>query len=249
MTDMTELAKRKQPINLAIVHADPDAFLDNFLPWLEITAFLSAHRSGQVEMPADGLTPALAEQQLAGGITHQIGDDTLVAFAMAAAMKGDKHAVDKVEAGLRERFGPGFPGNAGLWHFRGEIAAPVTLDDHVGQAGKKMLAGEPTPPPMRNGETWTVGMRFLERAMGSNFKSEILYPLALWTRAKWEEVCEAGVAFMAHIEENLPILREALKEPRNDAAFVANMLLLGAPAVEMDLQDEVQGMLRSLSRR
>ncbi|MEJ2408501.1 MAG: hypothetical protein P8Y48_03950 [Novosphingobium sp.] len=249
MTDMTELAKRKQPINLAIVHADADAFLDHFLPWLEITAFLSALRSGQVGMPDDGFTPALTEQQLAGGITHQIGDDTLVAFAMSASMKEDREAVDKVEAGLRERFGPGFPGNAGLWHFRGEIAAPVTLDDHVGQAGKKMLSGEPTPPPMRNGEAWTVGMRFLERALGSNFKSEILYPLALWTRTRWEEVCDKGVGFMAHIEDNLPVLREALQEPRNDAAFVANMLLLGAPAVEMDMQDEVQGMLRSLSRR
>ena len=129
--------------------------------------------------------------------------------------------------------------------FEGRLA----VHDHVGQAGKKMLSGEPTPPPMRNGEAWTVGIRFLERAQGSNFKSEILYPLALWTRERWEEVCDKGVGFMAHIEDNLPILREALQEPRNDAAFIANMLLLGAPAVEMDMQDEVQGMLRSLARR
>lgn len=249
MTDMTELARRKQPLNLSIVQVDPEAFLDHYLSWLEITTFLSAHRAGLVDVPADGATPELTAQQLAGGITHQIGDDTLFAFCMTAAMKGDEAAVDRVEAGLREQFGPDFPGNVGLWQFRGEIAAPVTLDDHVGQAGKKMLAKEPTPPPMRNGETWTIGMRFLERAQGSNFKSEIIYPLALWTRERWEEVCDKGVAFMAHIEDNLPILREALQEPRNDAAFVANLLLLGAPAVEMDLQDEVRGMLRSVARR
>jgi hypothetical protein len=249
MTDMTELARRKQPLNLAIVHVDPEAFLAHYLPWLEITTFLSEHRAGQTEMPADGATPALTARQLAGGIAHRIGDDTLVAFCMNAATKGDKGAVDRVETGLRDRFGPDFPGHVGLWHFRGDIAAPVSLDDHVGQAGKKMLAGDPTPPPMRNGETWTTGMRFLERALGSNFKSEILYPLALWTRARWGEVCDKGVAFMAHIEDNLPILQEALREPRNDAAFIATMLLLGAPAVDVELQDEVQGMLRSLSRR
>ncbi|MGE4482776.1 hypothetical protein [Acidocella sp.] len=249
MTNMTELAKRKQPLNLAIVYVDAEAFLEYYLPWLEITAFLSAYRAGQVEMPAKGVTPALTARQLAGGIAHQIGDDTLIAFCMNAATKGDKAAVERVEAGLREKFGTDFPGHAGLWHFRGDIAAPVSLDDHVGQAGKKMLAGDPTPPPMRNGETWTTGMRFLERAMGSNFKSEILYPLALWTRSQWGEVCDKGVAFMSHIEDNLPILREALQEPRNDAAFIANMLLLGAPAVDIDLQDETQGLLRSLSRR
>ena len=105
MTDMSELVKRKQTINLSIVHVDPDAFLDSFLPWLEITCFLSAHRTGQVEMPEDGVTPPLSAQQLAGGLSHQIGDDTLAAFCMTAAMKGDKSAVDKVEAGLKEQFG------------------------------------------------------------------------------------------------------------------------------------------------
>jgi len=249
MTDTTELVKRKQPLNLAIVHVDPEAFIAHYLPWLEITAFLTGLRLGEVAMPADGLTPALTGQQLASGEVHKIGNDTLTAFCMTAAMKADKAAVDRVEEALRDSLGTDFPGSFGLWPFRGEIAAPVTLDDFVGQAGRKMLAGDIAPPPMRNGEAWNTGLRFLERALGSNFKNEIIYPLALWTRARWEEVTDKGVAFMAHIEENLPILREALQEPRNDAAFIANMLLLGAPAVEIDLQDEVQGMLRSLTRR
>lgn len=34
MTDITELAKRKLPLNLAIVHVDPDAFLATYRRWL-----------------------------------------------------------------------------------------------------------------------------------------------------------------------------------------------------------------------
>ena len=34
-----------------------DAFLANFLGWLEITAFISAQRAGDVQAPADGVTP------------------------------------------------------------------------------------------------------------------------------------------------------------------------------------------------
>lgn len=249
MTDTTELVKRKQPLNLAVVHVDAEAFVAHYLPWLEITTFLTDQRLGEAAVPADGQTPALTAQQLASGAVHKMGNDTLTAFCMTAAMIADRAAVDMVEAKLRDSLGAEFPGNFGLWHFRGEITAPVTLDDFVGQAGKKMLAGDLAPPPMRNGETWNTGLRFLERALGSNFKSEIIYPLAVWTRARWVEVTDKGVAFMAHIEENLPILREALQEPRNDVAFIANILLLGAPAVEIDLQDEVQGMLRSLTRR
>lgn len=249
MTDTTELVKRKRPLNLAIVHGDPDAFVAHYLPWLEIASFLTALRLGEAAVPADGVTPALSAQQLAGGALHKIGNDTLCAFCMTAALKGDKGAVDAVETALRDQLGADFPGSFALWPFRAEIAAPVTLDDFVGQAGRKLLAGEVAPPPMRNGEVWNTGLRFLEKALASNFRSEIVYPLALWTRARWAEVTDKGVAFLAHIEESLPILREALAEPRNDAAFIANLLLLGAPAVEIDLQDDVQGMLRSLTRR
>jgi hypothetical protein len=249
MTDMNELVKRKQPLNLSIVYVDPDEFIANYVPWLEITAFISAHRMGEASVPADGVTPALTPQQLASGAVHKIANDTIIPFAMTAAMKGDKAAVDKVEAALKESLGAEWPGNFGLWHFRGDIPAPQTLEDHIGQAGKKMLIGDIAPPPKRPGEAWDTGLRFLEYAQGSNFKNEIVYPLALWTRDRWAEATDIGVAFMSHIEDNLPVLRGALEEERNDAAFIANMLLLGAPAFEIELSDEVSGLLRSLSRR
>jgi hypothetical protein len=54
---------------------------------------------------------------------------------------------------------------------------------------------------------------------------------------------------MAHIEDSVPELQECLAETRNDQAFIANMLLKMAPAIETDLTDEMQGFLRSLSRR
>jgi hypothetical protein len=54
MTDMEELKKRKMPINLAIVHVDPDAFIDNFIGWLEITAFITAHGLVKRKFPRTG---------------------------------------------------------------------------------------------------------------------------------------------------------------------------------------------------
>ena len=49
MTDLAELKKRKQPLNLAIVYVDPDAFVANFMGWLEITAFITAQRAGEAQ--------------------------------------------------------------------------------------------------------------------------------------------------------------------------------------------------------
>jgi hypothetical protein len=102
---------------------------------------------------------------------------------------------------------------------------------------------------MRAAENWTTGLRFLEKARKSNFPQEIIYPLALWTRGRWSETLEKGIAFLAHIEDNVPVLREVLDEPRNDEPFVANVLLKMAPAVDRELNDEAQGFLRSLARR
>ncbi len=249
MVDMAELQKRKQPLNLAIVHVDPNAFIANFMGWLEITAFISALRAGDIQVPPDGVTPALTARQLKGGGVANVGRDAIFAFCMTAALKGDKAAVDQVESALSTSLGKDFPGSTALWSFRGTIEAPVTLDDFVGQAGKKMLAGDVAPPPLRAKENWSAGLRFLEKARKSNFNQEILYPLAKWHRERWTETLEKGLAFLQHIEDNFPVLREALEETRNDEPFIANLLLKMAPAVDMELNDDVQGYLRSLARR
>lgn len=249
MTDMAELKKRKQPLNLAIVHTDAEAFIANLMGWLEITAFITAQRAGEAHVPSSGETPKLSPQQLRKSGVHEIGNDAIFAFCMTAAMKADKAAVDKVESALVESMGKEFPGSVGLWHFRAQIDAPVTLDDFVGQAGKKMLLGDIPPPPMRAKENWNTGLRFFEKARKSNFVHEIMFPLAKWTRSRWTETLEKGVAFLQHIEDSVPVLRTVLDDARNDEPFIANALLNLAPAVDMELTEEYQGFLRSLARR
>jgi hypothetical protein len=249
MTDMAELKKRKEAVNLAIVYVDPDAFIANFMGWLEITAFITAQRAGLARTPDDGITPRLSEDQLKRPDVRNVGDDAIFAFCMTAALKGDKAAVDKVEAALVASIGKDFPGSSGLWHFRATIENPATLEDLVGQAGKKLLLGDIPPPPLRAKENWSTGLRFFEKARKSNFVHEIMYPLARWTRERWTETLDKGVAFLQHIEDNVPVLREALEDTRNDQPFIANSLLKLAPAVDMELNDEYQGFLRSLARR
>lgn len=249
MTDTAELKKRKVPLNLAIVHVDPEAFIANFMGWLEITAFITAQQAGEAKVPAGAEIPKLSPQQLRKGGVHDVGNDAIFAFCMTAAMKADKAAVDKVEGALMESMGKEFPGSFGLWHFKAQIDAPVTLDDIVGQAGKKMLLGDIPPPPLRAKENWTTGLRFFEKARKSNFVHEIMYPLANWTRGRWTETLEKGVAFLQHIEDNVSVLRAVLDDPRNDQPFIAHALLSLAPAVDMELTEEYQGFLRSLARR
>jgi hypothetical protein len=249
MTDMVELQKRKQPINLAIVHVDPDMFIASLMGWLEITAFISAQKAGTARIPAVGVTPKLSADDLKNGGVQNVGNDALFAFCMTAALKSDIAAVDKVEAALAESLGGEFPGSLALEYFRRAVENPILLEDFVGQAGTKWLKGDRPPPPLRAKEDWNTGLRFFEKARKSNFIHEIMYPLSKWMRARWTVIAEKEAAFLHHIEDNLAILREALEDTRNDQAFIANLLLKAAPAVDMELTEEYQGFLRSLARR
>jgi hypothetical protein len=249
MTDMAELRKRKGLLDRAILEVNPGLFAANFLGWLEITAFISALKAGTIRIPDDGVTPKLSSDQLEGSGVERVAKDAVFAFFIAAALKGEKAAVDAVEAALTEILGPGFPASSSLQSFSMEIETPASLDDYVIQVGGKMLRGEMPPPPMRAKEYWNAGLRFFEKARGSNFVHEIMYPLARWHRERGAEILEKGVAFLAKIEESVPVLREALADPRNDQAFIANFLLKLTPAVDMELTEEYQGLLRSLSRR
>ncbi|CAN2535379.1 hypothetical+protein [Methylocapsa aurea] len=249
MTDMAELQKRKQPLNLAIVYGDPDAFIANYLGWLEITTFITALRAGDATVPADGVTPKLTDQQMKAAAAVTYGGDALFAFFMTAALKGDKAAADKVEASLIESYGKDFPGATALWSFRTPMDPPISLEDHVGAAGKKLLLADIPPPPLRAKENWNTGIRFFEQARKSNFVHEIMYPLALWSRERWTDTLEKGISFLTHIEDNVPVLREVLEEKRNDQAFVANLLLKLAPAIDQELTEDMEGFLRSLARR
>ncbi len=249
MTDMAELRKRKEPLNRAILDVDPSLFAANFVGWLEITAFIGALRAGQAPMPENGVTPKLSPARLASGAVERVGKDAVLAFCMTAALKGDGDAVEALDAALTQILGGDFPGSSSLRAFGTDVEAPATLDDHVARVGGKMLRADLPPPPMRAKEYWNAGLRFLEKARGSNFVHEILYPLAKWQRARGAEILDKGVAFLAHIEDSVPVLRDALADPRNDQAFIANFLLKLTPAVDMELTDEYQGLLRSLARR
>jgi hypothetical protein len=66
---------------------------------------------GAAQVPADGITPKLTPEQLKNGGVHEIANDALFGFCMTAALKGDKAAVDKVEAAMVESMGKEFPGS------------------------------------------------------------------------------------------------------------------------------------------
>ncbi|HYP57358.1 MAG TPA: hypothetical protein VEQ35_03630 [Beijerinckia sp.] len=234
-------------MNKAITEVDPDLFVQSLPGWLEVTHFVMAQRAGNAKpLNADGSLPALTKSDLNTSGTQKIANDSVFSFAMSAALKGNKAAFDKVEKELTAQYGENFPGSFAFWHFKQEPdAKPETLDDYVGMIGKTLLESGHFEPK----DTWNAGVRFLEKARGSNFVVELTIPLALWHRDVWTSIITQLKSQLVDPDNNIPPIKQELAEERNDQSFIAALLLSAVAAVDQELTEDYQGLLKSVSRR
>jgi hypothetical protein len=235
-------------MNAAILQADPTLFCASLMGWLEVTAYVMAQRAGTAKPTEDGSVPPLPKKDWVMSGVQTIGNDSMFSFGIAAALKGDGAAVDTVEKTLLEQLGENYPGSFALWHFRQDYGAAdtlETLDDHVGYNGQCLLAGKVMEPK----EIWSAGVRFLEKIRKSNFVVELVPQLAAWNRGHWNKILAEKGSELHEAETNVPGVVEALKDERSDQSFIAALLLAGMPAVDMELNEDYMGLLKSVARR
>jgi len=243
---MNEVLRRKAPMNLSIIEVDPSLFASSLTGWLEVTAHVMAQRAGKAQPNPDGSIPTLSKSDLNTTNVKNIADDSIFAFGIAAAMKGDKAAFNKVEKDLVAMYGENFPGSFAFWHFKQEPdAKPETIDDFVGMIGRTLMEDGEVEPK----DIWNAGVRFLEKARKSNFKVELTEPLAAWNRARWTEITTQLKGLLVKPDETVPPIKEALADSRNDESFTAALLLSAMLSVDQELTEDYQGFLKSIARR
>jgi hypothetical protein len=98
-------------------------------------------------------------------------------------------------------------------------------------------------------DTWNAGIRYLEKMRGSNFVVELTEPLAKWVRKEWTEILAQQKTALKDPELTIDPIKEALKEERNDQSFIAATLLAAMPAVDMELDEDYMGLVKSVARR
>jgi len=243
---MNEVLRRKAPMNLAITEVDPSLFSESLPGWLEVTAHVMAQRAGTAKPNPDGSIPALSKGELNNSGVQTIANDSVFAFGIAAALKADKAAFAKIEKDLIALYGENYPGSFAVWHFKQEPdAKPETIDDHVGMICRTLMEDGHFEPK----DIWNAGVRMLEKARKSNFVVELTTPLAQWHRDQWTTITTQLKTQLVEPETNVPPIKEALAEARNDQSFIAALLLSAVAAVDQELTEDYQGLLKSVSRR
>lgn len=240
-----DVASRKGPMNKAIVEVDPHLFNESLGGWLEITNYIMGQRAGRIKATEDGSVPPLSKSDFNLSGVQTIANDSVFAFCLMAAMKHDGAAINIVEKGLTEKYGENYPGSFALWHFRQDCEKPETLDDHIGMIGRALTEDKPFEPK----DTWNAGLRFLEKARTSNFVVELTGPLAQWHRSEWKAILAQQKTALHEPDANIPAVKEALEETRDDQSFIAALLLAAMPAVDMELDEDYMGLVKSVARR
>ncbi len=240
-----DVASRKAPMNEAIVKVDPHLFNESLGGWLEITNYIMGQRAGRIKATEDGSVPPLSKSDLNLSGVQTIANDSVFAFCITASMAHDAAAIAIVEKGLQEKYGENYPGSFALWHFRQDCEKPETLDDHIGMIGRALIEDKPFEPK----DTWNAGIRFLEKARTSNFVVELTQPLAQWHRNEWKAILAQQKTALHEPDTNIPPIKEYLEDTRDDQSFIAGLLLAAMPAVDMELSEDYQGLLKSVSRR
>ncbi len=213
MTDTAELVKRKKDINLAVVYADPDAFLAHFGGWLEITAFISALRAGEVQAPADGVTPALtrATTEKRRRRPCRQGRALRLLHDISAERRQDRSRQGR---GRPDRaFRQGFSRRLGACGASGrKSTSPCLWKTMSGKPRRKCCSATFRRRPCAPRKTGAPGCAFSRRRANPISRRRSCIRWRAGPRDKWADTLEKGVAFLHHIEDNVPVLREVLAE-------------------------------------
>jgi hypothetical protein len=232
-------------MNKAIVDVDADLFLASLGGWLEITNYIMGQKAGRIKATEDGSVPPLSKSDYNLSSVQTIANDSLFSFCIAASMIHNGNAISKVETALTQQYGENYPGSFALWHFRQDCEKPETLDDHIGMIGRALIEDKPFEPK----DTWNACLRFLEKIRGSNFVVELTPLLAEFVRSEWAAILAQQKTALHEPDANIPAVREALEEKRNDQSFIAATLLAAMPAVDMELDEDYMGLVKSVARR
>lgn len=242
---MSEVMKRKERINSAIVAHDPAAFAASLLGWLEATAYLRVlPQLDKLALPR-GVIPPLSPVDLKEETIRYDADDTVMAFCISAGLAHDRDALVELNARLTNEMGPLYPGSSATAHCIQVIDPIVTLDDAVGQWLKAMLEGKALDPK----DLWHSGLRVLQRLRASNFVQELAPLLARWLREKWSAAIVEQRFNLTRPRDSVPAIEAALEDATNDQPFIASLLLTSATATGIEIEPDCKTQLETIARR
>jgi hypothetical protein len=239
---MLEVGLRSKQLAIDIADVNPDGFASHLIGYIEAMAYLSAHvndawRNFDLTNPPREVIPTIAPAD-ASLKYRDLADDALFAYAVSCACKQAPEGLLALAAILDSKIGPGIIG--------GEIFSRASPGGDKLPAGtfeevlvdSVMAFGVAAHPVPR--EYCLAGVRFLQQAQRSNFKTTMVAAIAEWQRHAWRRIVDSETFRLSRPQRTVPAIEHALSLPLNNESFLCSLLLATVDATEVALPREVR---------
>jgi len=220
---LMEVMLRNRWITMDVLNSDSASFARHVLDYLASMEYLRGRDQASREAfsalaPPRGEVPPLSGTDLSKLVVVGVAEDAMVAFGMAAALRGVADPAVELQKNFGEVIGENYPGKPIVDKWCGVDAPLAPLDETVTEAITLMRSGTHLEPR----KLWEVELRLFEKARQSNFRKTLVPLLANW-------------------------LAEELAGSKKGEALIASLLLSGAEAVGSPLAAAYEKLLKEIS--
>ena len=243
-----EIDLRTETMARAIVDLDVGRLTVHFKRYVEGQLFFPSLYKQGVERfnplnPQRGKIPIVDWKAVSMPLGEQAARDTIMAFAIRAAIAGRAEEMTDLESELEKVFPAGYPGKTILDHWNNERTPLSEFDTFALAVIRNFLRVEHMTPSLY----WTSGVCFVVCSKDSRFRDELTERLAHWQRLEWQRIVASESFRLFRPQHTVPAIKVALESSTDDLSFVANLLLAAAESVDTTRIPGYREMLKPLA--
>jgi hypothetical protein len=243
-----EAALRNRGIAMDVLNSDSAGFARHLLDYLAGMEYLREQDQAPREAfsalaPPRGEVPQLSGTDLSKPVVAGVAEDAVVAFGMAAALRGVADPAVELQKHFAEVIGENYPGKPIVDKWCGVDTPLAPLDKSVTEAIALMRSGMHLEPR----KLWEVGLRLFEKARQSNFRKTLVPLLANWLVEGWKRIVASETFRLTRPMQTVPRIEESLAGSKKGEALIASLMLAGAEAVGSPLAAAYEKLLKEIS--
>jgi tetratricopeptide (TPR) repeat protein len=240
-----EAQLRDRWITMDVLNSDSAGFARHLLDYLAGMEYQAqaSREAFSALAPPRGEVPPISGADLTKPFVVGVAEDAVVAFGMAAALRGVPDPAVKLQKELAEVFLENYPGKRIVDEWCGVDTPLEPLDKTVTEAIRLMRSGTYTEPR----KLWEVGLRLFEKARQSGFRKSVVPLVANWLSEEWKRIIANETLRLTRPMQTVPPIEATLAGNRKGEALIASLLLSSGEAVGSPLAAEYENLLKGIS--
>jgi len=194
--------------------------------------------------PVRGAVPTLSPSNVQPSFVH-FADDAIFAYAVSCACRQAPEAVLELATTLDTYFGQGAIGKAAFSRASSDanVPPPASFEDiliDTAMAFRRCIHATPR-------DYCLAGVRFLQQAQRSTFKSILVPIIATWQRNAWTRIVVSERFRLNQPRRTVPAIKVSLSLTLNNEKFLCSLILAAACATNVALPNNIRTAFENIA--